>query len=79
MRWVISRVFRECKEWGLEKHSYYECAMGMLGTKEHKQEMGAGRWKTGSCEKGSAKTQYLWKYHKKPATLSQWKNKKNHI
>lgn len=45
--------------------------MGMLGTKEHKQEMGAGRWKTGSCEKGSAKTQYLWKYHKKPATLSQ--------
>lgn len=38
---------------------------GMLGTKEHKQEMGAGRWKTGGWEKGSAETQYLWKYHQK--------------
>ena len=37
----------------------------MLGTKEHKQEMGAQRWKTGSGGKGSAKTQYFWKHHKK--------------
>lgn len=38
---------------------------GMLATKEHKQEMGTQRWKTGRYRKGSAKTQYFWKYHKK--------------